>query len=52
MRLAVQGVGPRVDSTFDRPWRAGEAPRGHLVIIGLRGLDREAIAARLGGTVS
>jgi cobalamin biosynthesis protein CobW len=52
MRLAVQGVGPRVDSYFDRPWRAGEGVQGHLVIIGLRGLDREAIAARLGGTVS
>ena len=52
MRLAVQGVGPRVDSYFDRPLRAGEAESGHLVIIGLRGLDREAIAARLGGTVS
>jgi cobalamin biosynthesis protein CobW len=52
MRLAVQGVGPRVDSYFDRPWRDGEAGGGHLVIIGLKGLDREAIAARLGGTVS
>ena len=52
MRLAVQGVGPRVDSYFDRPLRDGEAGSGHLVIIGLKGLDREAIAARLGGTVS
>ncbi len=52
MRLAVQGVGPRVDSYFDRPLRDGEAASGHLVIIGLKGLDREAIAARLGGTVS
>ena len=52
MRLAVQGVGPRVDSYFDRPLRADEAGRGHLVIIGLRGLDRAAIAARLGGTLA
>jgi cobalamin biosynthesis protein CobW len=52
MRLAVQGVGPRVDSYFDRPWRDGEQGSGHLVIIGLKGLDREAIAARLGGTIS
>ncbi len=52
MRLAVQCVGPRVDSYFDRPLRHGEAASGHLVIIGLKGLDREAIAARLGGTVS
>jgi cobalamin biosynthesis protein CobW len=52
MRLAVQGVGPRVDSYFDRPLRDGERESGHLVIIGLKGLDREAIAARLGGAVS
>jgi cobalamin biosynthesis protein CobW len=52
MRLAVQGVGPRVDSYFDRPLREEERARGHLVIIGLKGLDREAIAARLGGVLA
>ena len=52
MRLAVQGVGPRVDSYFDRPLRDDEKGGGHLVIIGLRGMDREAIAARLGGVLA
>jgi cobalamin biosynthesis protein CobW len=52
MRLAVQGVGPRVDSYFDRPLREEEKGGGHLVIIGLKGLDREAIAARLGGVLA
>ncbi len=52
MRLAVQGVGPRVDSYFDRPLREGEADEGHLVIIGLKGIDRAAIAAKLGGVVA
>ena len=46
-RLLVQAVGPRVDSYFDRPWRNGEPRCGSLVIIGLKGLDREAIAAGL-----
>jgi cobalamin biosynthesis protein CobW len=52
MRLAVQGVGPRVDSYFDRPLREDERGGGHLVIIGLRGMDRQAIAARLGGILA
>ncbi len=52
MRLAVQGVGPRVDSYFDRPLHGDERDRGHLVIIGLKGLDRQRVAAKLGGVVS
>ena len=51
MRLVVQGVGPRVDSYFDRAWRQGEARTGRLVVIGETGLDRAAIATELGGTV-
>jgi cobalamin biosynthesis protein CobW len=51
MRLAVQGVGPRIDSYFDRPLRDEERMNGHLVIIGLKGLDRAMIASELGGTV-
>lgn len=47
MRLVVQGVGPRVESYFDRPLRADE-PRGtRLVVIGLAGLDRGAIERAL-----
>jgi len=32
---------------FDRPWAAGEARRGRLVVIGEKGLDRAAIEAML-----
>ncbi len=47
MRLLVQGVGARFRREFDRPWRAGEARRGRLVVIGRKGLDRAAIEAAL-----
>jgi cobalamin biosynthesis protein CobW len=43
MRLLVQGVGARFQSAFDRPWRADEARQGRLVVIGEKGLDRDAI---------
>jgi cobalamin biosynthesis protein CobW len=46
-RLLVQAVGPRLETYFDRPWRIEEAQRGNLVVIGLKGLNREAIAAGL-----
>jgi cobalamin biosynthesis protein CobW len=49
MRLVVQGVGRRVQHYFDRAWRADEARDGRLVVIGLRGLDRAAIAQALAG---
>ncbi len=42
-REVVQGVGPRFQRYFDRDWRPGEARRGELVVIGLRGLNRAAI---------
>lgn len=49
MRLLIQAVGPRVSYYYDRPWSAAEARRGSLVVIGLKGLDREAIAKSLTG---
>jgi cobalamin biosynthesis protein CobW len=49
MRLLVQGVGARFSHHFDRPWRAGEPRASQLVVIGQRGLDRDAIAAALTG---
>ncbi|WP_336486282.1 cobalamin biosynthesis protein CobW [Methylobacterium nigriterrae] len=49
MRLVVQGVGRRVAHHFDRPWRPGEARDGRLVVIGLKGFDRNAVAAALAG---
>jgi cobalamin biosynthesis protein CobW len=49
MRLAIQGVGARFRHQFDRPWAAGEARAGHLVVIGQTGLDRAAIEAVIAG---
>lgn len=49
MRLVVQAVGPRVSTYFDRPFRPEEERRSALVVIGHAGLDRESIAAALGG---
>ena len=48
-RHVVQAVGPRVQGHYDRPWSPDEARRGELVVIGLAGLDRAAIAAALRG---
>ena len=47
MRLAVQGVGQRVNHHYDRPWAAGESRETRLVVIGQSGLDRPAIVAAL-----
>jgi cobalamin biosynthesis protein CobW len=47
VRLLVQGVGNRLQKSFDRPWRPGEPRRGRLVIIGERGLDKVSIAGLL-----
>jgi cobalamin biosynthesis protein CobW len=49
MRLLVQGVGARFRSSFDRPWKAGEARASRLVVIGEKGIDRAAITAALAG---
>ena len=48
-RLLVQAVGPRLNSYFDRPWKAGEARSRQLVVIGEKHMDREAITAMLRG---
>lgn len=47
MRLLVQGVGPRIQAHYDRPWRADESRAGTLVVIGLKGLEAEALRTRL-----
>jgi cobalamin biosynthesis protein CobW len=49
MRLLVQAVGARVTHQYDRPWGASEARAGKLVVIGLKGLDRAAVARVLRG---
>lgn len=46
-RLLVQAVGPRVECYFDRTWRKDEPRIGNLVVIGLKGLNREDIAQGL-----
>lgn len=50
MRHVVQAVGTRLQRYYDRPWRAGEARRSQLVVIGQKGLDRAAIAAAIVGS--
>jgi cobalamin biosynthesis protein CobW len=49
MRLLIQAVGPRVSHYYDKPWAAGELRQGGLVVIGLTGLDRAAVAKSLAG---
>ncbi|MGD9539026.1 MAG: cobalamin biosynthesis protein CobW [Alphaproteobacteria bacterium] len=47
-RRVVQGVGPRIEGYYDRAWAAGEPRAGHLVVIGLKPLDRTALETALG----
>jgi cobalamin biosynthesis protein CobW len=47
MRLLIQGVGQRFSQQFDAPWGHGSDRRGRLVVIGQKGLDRDAITASL-----
>ncbi len=47
MRLLVQAVGARIDHYFDRAWMPGETRRSRLVVIGIKGIDRETIARKL-----
>jgi cobalamin biosynthesis protein CobW len=49
MRLLVQGVGARLQKSFDRRWAPGEARAGRLVIIGEKGLNAGAIKLLLEG---
>lgn len=49
MRLLIQAVGARVSHYYDRPWGDAETRQGNLVVIGLKGLDRDAVAKTLLG---
>jgi cobalamin biosynthesis protein CobW len=49
MQLLIQGVGQRFRQQFDRPWVQGDARRSRLVVIGEKGLNRDAIIASLTG---
>lgn len=43
MRLVMQGVGNRVHHHYDRNWKPEEPRSGRLVVIGRKGLNRQAI---------
>ena len=47
MRLAIQGVGDRIQHYFDRPWKADEPKLGKLVVIGEHDLNESAITQAL-----
>jgi cobalamin biosynthesis protein CobW len=47
MRLLVQAVGARMTHQYDRPWNGPEPRTGHLVVIGLKGIDRAAVTKAL-----
>jgi cobalamin biosynthesis protein CobW len=47
MRLLIQGVGSRIQTSYDRLWAPDEARRSRLVVIGETGLDQAAIEAAL-----
>jgi cobalamin biosynthesis protein CobW len=49
MRLLVQAVGPRVTTQYDRAWAPSEQRGTQLVVIGLKGLDRDKIVRMLNG---
>lgn len=49
MRLVIQGVGLRFQQHYDRLWRAQDVRETRLVVIGLTGLNKPAIAAKLAG---
>lgn len=47
MRQVVQGVGSRIQTYFDRPWKPEETRSSQLVVIGLAGMDKAAIEVAL-----
>ena len=49
MRLTIQGVGGKVMQNYDRAWRTDEERSGRLVVIGEKGLDRQAISQAIRG---
>jgi cobalamin biosynthesis protein CobW len=49
LRLVLQAVGQRISHQYDRAWTEADERRGQLVVIGLKGLDRAAIARCLLG---
>jgi cobalamin biosynthesis protein CobW len=48
-RLLIQAAGARLASYFDRPWQNDEPRATQLVVIGVKGIDRDAVTAALRG---
>jgi cobalamin biosynthesis protein CobW len=48
-RLLIQAVGPRLNSYFDRPWNDAEVRATRFVVIGVKGMDEQAITTALRG---
>lgn len=48
-RQVIQAVGARLETYYDRPWKPNEDRKGHVVVIGRKGLDRDKISARVLG---
>ena len=48
-RLAVQAVGPRINTWFDRPWQDQEIRQTSLVVIAQTPMDKDAIKSSLAG---
>jgi cobalamin biosynthesis protein CobW len=48
-RLLIQAVGPRLNSYFDKPWKADETQSTRLVVIGEKHMDQAAIETSLRG---
>ena len=44
-----EAVGPRVTHHYDRAWTVAEGRKGQLVVIGLKGLDRNGVTRALLG---
>lgn len=51
VRAVLQGVGPRLQHYFDRPWQPEETRATRLVVIGRHGMDRAAIQAAILGAL-
>ncbi len=51
-RHVVQAVGPRIEQYFDRPWRRDEPRASRLVVIGRKGIARDAIASAIAAGIT
>lgn len=50
MRLVIQAVGPRIETYFDRAWKADEPCVTRLVAIGLMGFDEDVVKSAFTAT--